>query len=270
MVGDTMRRGDDVQPQGTVRLLLAEPELAQGVPREELARAQALVRARVVQFEPGQWDVVPSLCASGSTSLLVLDGVLVSETVIAGCPSAELLGAGDLFSVGHQLEDHSLLPMQLAVTVAAPARIALLDDWFRVTASRWPQIGAALLLRSEHRAWRLVKQAAICHLRRVEARLVALFCHLADRWGRVTASHILLPLRLPHRTLGRLVGAERSTVTLALRQLAEMRLVEARADGAWLLSPGIDDELDRLTRGSQRPAASMLVDPPSGLALARA
>lgn len=56
--------------------------------------------------------------------------------------------------------------------------------------------------------------------------------HLADRWGRVTPDGVIVPLKLTHEALGRLVGAQRPTVTLALGELvASGRVTRALTGG---------------------------------------
>jgi hypothetical protein len=59
--------------------------------------------------------------------------------------------------------------------------------------------------------------------------------HLAERWGRMTPAGVSVPLGLTHETIGRLVGARRPTVSLALKQLAASGTITRREDGAWLL-----------------------------------
>jgi DNA-binding GntR family transcriptional regulator len=44
-----------------------------------------------------------------------------------------------------------------------------------------------------------------------------------------------VPLNLSHRALGHLVGAQRPSVTTALRQLTSEGLVSRCADGTWML-----------------------------------
>ena len=65
---------------------------------------------------------------------------------------------------------------------------------------------------------------------------LALFWQLADRWGTVTAFGVAVSLQLTHEVLGRLVGAQRPTVTLALSELAEAGLVVRVPKAGWLLS----------------------------------
>jgi DNA-binding GntR family transcriptional regulator len=46
---------------------------------------------------------------------------------------------------------------------------------------------------------------------------------------------VIVPLRLTHRTLAQLVGAQRPSVTTALGQLADDRRITRRDDGHWVL-----------------------------------
>jgi hypothetical protein len=103
-----------------------------------------------------------------------------------------------------------------------------------VAAHRWPRIVAALHLRVGEQAERIVTQLAICQLPRVDQRLLALMWLLAESWGQVTPSGTTLPLALTHDALGRLVGARRPTVTLALGQLTARGAI-VRQDRGWLL-----------------------------------
>jgi CRP/FNR family cyclic AMP-dependent transcriptional regulator len=70
--------------------------------------------------------------------------------------------------------------------------------------------------------------------------------YLADRWGKVTPDGVHLPLRLTHQTLGRLVGAQRPSVTTALKQLAAEGRLTREGDGTWMLHGDPPDTLERL------------------------
>jgi Mn-dependent DtxR family transcriptional regulator len=47
---------------------------------------------------------------------------------------------------------------------------------------------------------------------------------------------VTVPLRLTHEALGHLVGAQRPTVTLALKDLRDRRLVTRLGRDGWLLA----------------------------------
>jgi CRP/FNR family transcriptional regulator, cyclic AMP receptor protein len=59
--------------------------------------------------------------------------------------------------------------------------------------------------------------------------------HLADRWGRVGPGGVQVPVRVTHETLGRLVRAQRPSVTRAVNQLATRGALSRGADGCWVL-----------------------------------
>src|SRR5262249_31512820 len=90
---------------------------------------------------------------------------------------------------------------------------------------------------------------SIHSLKRVDTRLLAFFWHLADRFGKVTADGVLIPLPLTHRQLALLVGAQRPSVTSALGALAERELLRRDEPGSGLLSLP-PDRPEEVARGS--------------------
>src|SRR3712207_5870012 len=73
---------------------------------------------------------------------------------------------------------------------------------------------------------------------------MATLWHLGERWGRMSPAGVVVPLALTHETIGRLAGAERPTVSLALTALAERGDVIRREDGAFVLRPGSFERLE--------------------------
>jgi hypothetical protein len=118
----------------------------------------------------------------------------------------------------------------------------VLDRRFLSGVQQHPWLAARVVERAATWAERGLFQQAINQVGRVELRLLFMLGHLAERWGRVTADGVYLPLRLTHESFGRLVGAQRPTVTLALKQLREQGAVVRRGDG-WLIAPGVGDNL---------------------------
>ena len=92
-----------------------------------------------------------------------------------------------------------------------------------------------LLDRACARAHRLAMLQAISHLNSVDRRLLALFWHLAERWGRVTPDGIVVPLTLSHRLLAEIVGARRPTVTVGIAALERRGKLLRLDDASWLL-----------------------------------
>jgi CRP/FNR family transcriptional regulator, cyclic AMP receptor protein len=219
-----------------VGVLELDPDLADALSAADLAEARRVAHAPVRSLKAGPWEPASLARAPGDLGLLVLDGLLARDVAVAGSDFTELIGAGDLLPPADIAPDEGALPLSVSWTVIEPTRVALLDRRFAGAIGRWPELTAALLERASRRSVRLAGHQAICHLTRVDSRLLLLFWELADRWGRVTADGVVLPLRLPHRTLGRLVGAQRPSVTKALKELAQRGLVTRRADGSWLLT----------------------------------
>jgi CRP-like cAMP-binding protein len=92
-------------------------------------------------------------------------------------------------------------------------------------------------------------------------RLTLLLWHLAGRFGRVEPGGIRVPLPLTHRLLGRLVGAERPSVSHALARLHTAGLVTGHAD-EWHLHGALADHLAVLAdRADERAADHGAVAP---------
>lgn len=217
-----------------VRLLRADSTLAEGIPSDERERAEQLVLADVHGFQRGTWH--PGAIQDGHPTgfaFLVMEGILTREVVIGERCSAELFGPGDV--VGFSRPSDAFVPHDVRWTAQEPGSVAVLDDRFRTAARRWPTLGARLDERLFQHAERMALHVAIAQLGRVEHRLLAMLWHLADRWGRVTPHGVVVPLKLTHEALGRLVGAQRPTVTLALGELYATGSITRAATGGWLL-----------------------------------
>jgi CRP-like cAMP-binding protein len=146
--------------------------------------------------------------------------------------------------------------MTVGWTVHAPTRVALLDERLPERVAAWPAIAAALVKRSVRRTQWLENHLAILENPRVDVRLLLLFWQLADRWGTVGPEGVTVPLRLTHNTLGRLVRAQRPSITASLHEMARRRVVDRRRDGTWLLRGEPSRQLQLLLDGSGRDAAA--------------
>jgi CRP-like cAMP-binding protein len=194
------------------------------------------------EAEAGEVDLARRLeAACAGLGVLVLDGVLVLNVRVGDRIAAELLGPGDLIEPSAQGED-DLLACAVGWRALVPMRFAALDGAFAERVRPWPQIVQALLRRTERRTRNLNVQRAIACQPRLDVRLALLLWHLAARWGRVEPGGIRLPLPLTHQLLGRLIGAERPSVSHALSRLARAGLVTGHGD-EWHLHGNIRDQL---------------------------
>jgi CRP/FNR family cyclic AMP-dependent transcriptional regulator len=234
----------------TVRVLEADPDLGALLPGQRRAEAERELAVRTHIVPVGRWDVTRLAGTSADhVGLLILDGVLSRELLVADQVSAELMGPGDLVRPWQSADRASLLPVDAEWSVLAPITVAVLDRRFGAELARYPEITWVLLDRLAERSVRLATTQAISQLTRVDRRLRALFWHLAERWGRVSGQGVIVPLALTHRILGQLVGARRPTVSTALAELAERGELMRRADGSWLLG-GDPPDMQTLARRS--------------------
>jgi len=204
--------------------------------------ARTAVAAVTFDVDAGELPVSEWLAAaSPGPGVLVLDGVLAVNVRVGDRIAAELVGGGDLLQP-HSEDEDELLGSDVEWRALVPSRFAILDEPFAQRVQPWPQITSALLRRAGKRAHNLDVQRAIASQPRLELRLALLLWHLAARWGRVEPGGIRLPVPLTHQLLGRLVGAERPSVSHALARLAQAELVTGHGD-EWHLHGSLEDQL---------------------------
>lgn len=217
---------------GQVRLLEADPDLAEELEPEAVAILRRHLVAPLIELAPGIWTP-PAVEGDrhGHLGLLVLEGVMTRDVRIANTVRGARRIRRRPAPVGgrrRRVADRA----RRHVGVLFATRVAVLDRRCTAAIGRVPELTAAIVRRSVRRSRWLALHLFIRCLRRVDARLVLLFWHLAQRWGRVTPDGVVVPLRLTHEALGRLVGAQRPTVTTALGQLAERSAVANRMKAA--------------------------------------
>lgn len=229
-----------------VRVLEEDPELASGLDPTSVQLATRHAIAAVEIIAPGPWEpAFPADGGMGSLGLLVLDGLLMRDVTIANATCTELIGRGDLLRPWDWERDVLTIKPVVSWTALQPVRLAVLDRRIAAVMGRWPELVSAVVARAVRRSFELATNQATSHMTRVDARLELLFWGLADRWGRVGRDGVVLELPLTHQVLGRLVGAQRPSVTTALSDLARRGVIERREDGAWILRsapPGEEPE----------------------------
>jgi CRP/FNR family cyclic AMP-dependent transcriptional regulator len=229
------RRPRAAPPADHVALLAADPSFGAGIPDADLALAARVLRVPRLGLPPGAWAPPPRDAWPAPTSgLLLLDGVVARHVALGERVAAQLLGPGDVLDPW--APGSELLPCGVRWSVLEPASAAVLDGRFATAARRWPGLSATAQERTGAVAHRLATHLAICQLPRVEDRVLALLWHLAERFGRVAGSGVVLPLRLTHRLVGELAGAQRPTVSLAFAALLEDGRISRREDGSLLLA----------------------------------
>jgi CRP/FNR family transcriptional regulator, cyclic AMP receptor protein len=220
-----------------VRLLEVDPDLAAGVDGRGFELARQHLVAQTTWLEPGPWDGHSPDDPDGTLGMLMVSGLVLRHLRLDGRACSELLGPGDILRPWSDF-GYDTLPISTEWQVVHPSRFAILDREVIGRAAHWPEVLTAVVERTTARARRLAVLRTILFVPRVEDRLLYLFWHLADRWGRVRADGVLLPLSLTHGMLSTLVGARRPSVTTALGTLQARGLVGRADGGTWVLHGG--------------------------------
>lgn len=218
-----------------VRVADALPEIVEHLDADQRELARRRLVADVLVINTGPWRPAAAQWEPGSLGLLVLEGLLSRDVVLDRPLATELVGRGDLLRATDREWEDAPIPFRVSWTVLHPVRVAVLDPSFARALGQWPSAIEAVVSGAYNRAHSLAITLAVSNLRRVDARLLVLLWHLADRWGRVTREGVLVPLKLTHETLARLVGAQRPSVTTALSQLEEEGRLRRTEGRMWLL-----------------------------------
>lgn len=224
-------------PSESVNVLEEDSDLARKVPPPQFDRARRDAVARLLALEPGGWSPADQAgTRPGALGLLVLHGVLVQSAAMAGRQGVELCGAGDLIRPLDRKRDlDAIVAPDVRWSALTPVRLAVLDARFTARMCSYPEVIGELCARLERRALTHALRFAIIQQPRLSERLRLLLWHLADRFGRVHAQGVALPLPLSHDLLAQLVGARRPSVSRALKQLEREQAVARRPDGSWWL-----------------------------------
>lgn len=216
-----------------VDLLEQDAELARALPQAMRRSQGSPFSAGVLKLKRGPWEPDSRQPSVDHLGFLVLDGLVGLRVLVPERGrSLELLGRGDLF---RPWGNGSASFERLSWTVIEPAAIAVLDESLAARVREVPQLLDALTDRALRRSRRFAVSAAIANTVGVEERLLLSLWQLTELWGHKAREGAVLPFRLSHQTLADLVGAQRPTVTLALRNLAQRGQLRRGASGQWIL-----------------------------------
>lgn len=214
---------------------------------DQRERAASLALARTEAMDIGVWDERDSPQSDGF-GLLLLEGLLARRVTLGRFDCTELLGQGDLLRPwSFTSASTSSVTSEVTWNVVEPVRLATLDRRFALSVAPWPEVSAGLMDRIIQRARWLAFQLAVCHVVRVDTRLLLMFWHFADRWGRMTKDGARVRIPVTHGVLASVVGARRPSVTTALGRLQEEGLIQRLGDGDWLLIGSPPEDYARLS-----------------------
>ncbi len=224
-----------------VRLREIDPDFLRVVPEEERHAAGEVV-IPAVDVDPGPLDPYAMLTSGGVSCAVILTGLVDRRIHLADHVALRLLGPGALIASRGVGSPEAITESEW--TAASPVRLALLGAQFLRASARWPQLQRNIMSRFAEQNDHLAAQLALCQMPRVEDRLVAMLWLLTETWGKVTSAGTVLPLKITHEALGAMIGARRSTVTLALTELANNGAVLQRSSGWLLLKPPPEQRAD--------------------------
>lgn len=231
--------------EGAVRLGDLGSELLAAIPPAQRALATRLSIAVRHRIPAGTWspaELLPDLHAAHGTFLL--RGVILRDVVVGGRASGHLFGPGDILPPWRGTNT-SLRVRSRWTCGSDGAVIGVCDERFARVAHKWPGLSALIQERLMQQLEESTLRTAIASLPRAEQRVLALLWQLADRWGVVRPDGVILRLQLTHELIGRLIGARRPTVSLALQALATDGTVVRVGADAWRLAHGSNLTIER-------------------------
>ena len=190
--------------------------------------------AEIAELQRGVYEPLP-IGDEQLLGLLVVQGLLIRSVQVAERNCGELVGGGAILRPWDQFGQYAPMPFDVSWRVIEPVRFALLDQRLVAMGARWPPLMLGIMRRAVERSHALALNVAIHSLKHTELRLLVLFWHLADRFGRVTPEGTIVPLRLSHSDIAELIGSRRPSVSSRLAILGRERVIERRADRTWLL-----------------------------------
>lgn len=229
-----------------LRLLEADPDLGAELNGDRHVAAQMRLVVPTLRLQPGEVDLDERFGSPApELGVLLLDGLVTRDVVIAATTCAELLGSGDVLIPWTQRPD-APVATHVEWHVLEPTTFAILDQRFVSAAAAYPEVMGALVRRGIARAQTLAVSLAISCITGLKLRLLAFLWHLADRYGRVGPRGVSVPIPLTHQTIGRLVGATRPSVSTALKELENEGRIGKRQGGGFILfgdSPELELEM---------------------------
>ena len=113
----------------------------------ETREGSSEVHVPAITVPHGRWsDQELDRAAGGAFALVVVEGVLVRDIVVAGMTARELLGPGDLLA--HRRTGEALLEIKGRWLASTPTRLAVLDERLLPSLKAEPQLAARIIAQA--------------------------------------------------------------------------------------------------------------------------
>lgn len=241
------------------RVLDLDPDLGASLTAQEREHARRVCVANVVHVATGDWPLTREGLGgdrAGVFASIVIDGILCREVSMGPHRTLELLCAGDVLLPPAEDPDADPVRTPVVHTALHGLTVMVLGAPFLRAAARWPSLGQAVHDRLAVQHLRLIRQSFALHLPRAEHRLLLFLWTLAQRCGRVRRDGLLLPVQFTHEALSHLIGARRSTVSLALAALRAGGQISVSEEG-FLLTERAGAQIRAITATQEGAPISM-------------
>jgi CRP/FNR family transcriptional regulator, cyclic AMP receptor protein len=181
-------------------VLEVDPDLGRNIDPAESEAARRACRRELLRVPRGPWQPPPQTAnRTDLVAFIIVDGLLARELGLREYYMVELLGHGDVLEppiVAERLR----VTTETRLTAVSELVVLVLGQPFVGAAARWPALLTTLQRRLEAQRESLAILGLITHLPNAQHRLLLMLCHLAERWGYVTADGIVLPWPLNQRS----------------------------------------------------------------------
>ncbi len=209
--------------------------MGDGLARDDRAAFTRALVAPVIEASGPLWQP-PEYDPAKSYGLLIISGLLGRRVKVGSAVATELVGVGDIVRPWDEPVLWGMAGPELDWRIFRPARLAVLDEVVTSLIGRRPQLVINLSSRLLRRLRSVAYLTAISHQLLVEEKLLATLWHLASNWGKVTPTGIRIPFCVTHEVLREMMGAQRPSVTMALRRLTARGLVCRAPDRTYVLA----------------------------------
>lgn len=217
-------------PADSCTLADVDPELIYQLDHDSVVLSRHL-SVEVRDMNRGSWELHQN---DSTLAYLIVEGIVLQAATSIRQRSLEVAGPGDMLLLPREVS--SDVPPRVAMAGLTDATIAIItQEHFRALGSA-PELMTRVFDRIERSSDHLRFRVGLASVPRLSDRLHLLLWHFAERWGVRRHGTTFVELPAKQATLAELVGASRSSVSLALKELQQSRRAILHRRRTWELS----------------------------------